>query len=74
MSKKWYNYFVSVDEDQAKTTEPKQGVSPPRPARTAAQTVAEIATSVAEPHFRGIDQGGARMRRIQGAQPSPMLK
>ena len=67
MSKKWYNYFVSVDEDQAKTTEPKQGVSPPRPARTAAQTVAEIATSVAEPHFRGKLAGPVSFDEIYAA-------
>ena len=39
MSKKWYNYFVSVDEaGQAQT--------PPEPGQSAAQTVADIAATL----------------------------
>jgi hypothetical protein len=52
MSKKWYNYFVSVDQDPNAL---KQGSSDPdAPARpaSAAQSVAEIAQSVAtQPKF-----------------------
>jgi hypothetical protein len=53
MSKKWYNYFVSVDEpgpDLAgfEPPPPKSATSPPPPLpnRTAAQAVADIAASV----------------------------
>lgn len=60
MTKKWYNYFVSVDEGDSGTT----ASSPARPnasraagsgaGSSAAQTVAEIASSVAqEPKFTG---------------------
>lgn len=57
MSKRWYNFFVSVD--QAAEGAPEQLPSPgpgpqaaPRPARSAAQTVADIAATVAaEPKF-----------------------
>ena len=43
MSKKWYNYFVSVDEAAPGTEAQAQS----QPARTPAQTVADIAASVA---------------------------
>src|SRR5579864_1449903 len=43
MSKKWYNYFVSVDEPGAPVD---QGQTPPAPGRSAAQTVAEIAATL----------------------------
>jgi hypothetical protein len=50
MTKKWYNYFVSVDDPSAtgaQTTPPASAA-----ASSAAQTVAEIASSVAvEPKF-----------------------
>ena len=55
MSKKWYNYIVSVDD--AAGTEPEHEVPPnaknaPAAARSAAQSVAEIASSIAaEPKF-----------------------
>ena len=53
MSKKWYNFLVSVDQEESsnKTAEAAPGEAS-RPVRTAAQTVAEIASSVAtEPAF-----------------------
>jgi len=43
MSKKWYNYFVSVDEAAPGT----EAQASSQPARTPAQTVADIAASVA---------------------------
>ena len=50
MTKKWYNYFVSVDE--ANSPEPGTGVSGAGPSTNAAQSVADIASSVAaEPKF-----------------------
>src|ERR1039457_427535 len=60
MSKKWYNYIVSVDEGNstAPTTEQGSGQRAGQPAnpsagnKTAAQSVADIASSVAlEPKF-----------------------
>jgi len=42
MSKKWYNYFVSVDEAAA----PNQAQTQPDSARSAAQTVADIAATL----------------------------
>jgi hypothetical protein len=51
MSKKWYNYIVSVDEDQ--NVQPGPPKTPNAPgAKSAAQTVAEIASGMAaEPKF-----------------------
>lgn len=43
MSKKWYNYFVSVDEA---TQAADQAQTPPVPGRSAAQTVADIAATL----------------------------
>jgi hypothetical protein len=45
MSKKWYSFFVSVDESIGRPEE-SQGIAPPA---TAAQTVADIARSVGPP-------------------------
>jgi len=42
MSKKWYNYLVSVDEEAA----PNQAQTQPDSARSAAQTVADIAATL----------------------------
>jgi len=62
MAKKWYNYFLSVDEAQAGQAEAgeaaeRRGSSEPGPAgapsRTAAQTVAEIASGLNTPKFTG---------------------
>jgi hypothetical protein len=55
MSKKWYSYFISVDEgEEAKAQEevsPEAAGASAKP-RTAAQTVAEIASGIsAEPKF-----------------------
>lgn len=53
MTKKWYNYFVSVDEEDGATR--SEGSSPrsaPTTSKNAAQSVAEIASSIAaEPKF-----------------------
>jgi len=62
MSKKWYNYIVSVDEETGQSTGPNagQGAGPtsskaanlPAGNKSAAQSVAEIASSIAlEPKF-----------------------
>lgn len=49
MSKKWYNYIVSVDDDAAQAQD-TQGKTPP--AKSAAQSVADIAATIApEPQF-----------------------
>ena len=49
MSKKWYNYIVSVDD--AQQSQPSPDVPQPS-AKTAAQSVAEIASTIAaEPQF-----------------------
>lgn len=52
MSKKWYNYFVSVDEGQTPVPgSPADAGAPPK-SGSAAQSVAEIARTVAmEPKF-----------------------
>ena len=50
MSKKWYNYIVSVDEDAAQQAQNTSGVTPS--SKSAAQSVAEIASTIAaEPQF-----------------------
>lgn len=53
MSKKWYNYFVSLDEGDIATH--SEGFSPrsaPAASKSAAQSVAEIASNIAsEPKF-----------------------
>lgn len=53
MTKKWYNYFVSVDEgDYAPQGEGASTRSAPTASSSAAQSVAEIASSIApEPKF-----------------------
>ena len=53
MIKKWYNYFVSVDEaDSATQSEGSSPRSAPGGSKSAAQSVAEIASSIApEPQF-----------------------
>ena len=51
MTKKWYNYIVSVDDDSASAKSPGSA-SKPTPPKSAAQSVADIAASVAsEPKF-----------------------
>jgi len=51
MAKKWYNYIVSVDDAAAAGQGPSDSRSAP-PAKSAAQSVAEIASSLAaEPKF-----------------------
>src|SRR5437867_4010501 len=55
MTKKWYNYFVSVDEEQGPASASPSSSRPVKaaaPASSAAQTVAEIAKTVAhQPQF-----------------------
>ena len=54
MSKKWYNYIVSVDEAEADSTEqsPSSGRNAPSGTKSAAQSVADIASTIAkEPKF-----------------------
>jgi hypothetical protein len=55
VAKKWYNYFLSVDETEEGGREQSSDTSPDSAApRTAAQTVAEIASGIAtEPRFSG---------------------
>jgi hypothetical protein len=50
MSKKWYNYIVSVDDDAAQQGQNTSGA--PASSKSAAQSVAEIASTIAaEPQF-----------------------
>jgi hypothetical protein len=55
MTKKWYNYFVSVSDAEAPATSsagPGAGEAAPGPMPSAAQTVADIASGLAaEPKF-----------------------
>jgi len=52
MSKKWYNYIVSVDEAGGPEQGPSNVSNAPGAAKSAAQTVAEIASGIAaEPKF-----------------------
>jgi hypothetical protein len=47
MSKKWYNYIVSVDPDNATEQGPSKTPSAPANTKSAAQSVAEIASTIA---------------------------
>jgi hypothetical protein len=52
MTKKWYNYFVSVDEAETAAAGQSAAKGPATPSKTPAQSVAEIASSIAlEPKF-----------------------
>ena len=52
MSKKWYNYIVSVDDAASAEQRPQNARNAPAAAKSAAQSVAEIASSIAmEPRF-----------------------
>ena len=52
MTKKWYNYFVSVDEAEAAGQSAGAPKAVPTASKTPAQSIAEIASSVAaEPKF-----------------------
>jgi hypothetical protein len=54
MAKRWYNYFLSVDQVEKNKAEEEAPAEEPGAPRTAAQTVAEIASGVtAEPKFTG---------------------
>ena len=54
MTKRWYNYFLSVDQPEEGKAEEAASAEESRAPRTAAQTVAEIASGVtAEPKFTG---------------------
>jgi hypothetical protein len=53
MAKRWYNYFLSVDQADENKAQEEAPAEPGAP-RTAAQTVAEIASGLtAEPKFTG---------------------
>jgi hypothetical protein len=65
MSKKWYNYFVSVDEAPAAEGDAQQ---PSQTARNAAQTVADIAASVSPaPTPANLPPAGASFDEIYSA-------
>ena len=50
MSKKWYNYIVSIDDDRAQQAENPSGAT--SATKSAAQSVAEIAATISpEPQF-----------------------
>ncbi|HEY4904332.1 MAG TPA: hypothetical protein VIH89_12740 [Candidatus Sulfotelmatobacter sp.] len=52
MSKKWYNYIVSVDQDTNTEQGPSKTANAPAGTKSAAQSVAEIASTIAvEPKF-----------------------
>jgi hypothetical protein len=52
MSKKWYNYIVSVDDATGAQASPPNARTTSGPVKSAAQSVAEIASSIAaEPKF-----------------------
>ena len=54
MAKRWYNYFLSVDQPEEGKAEEAASTEESGVPRTAAQTVAEIASGVtAEPKFTG---------------------
>ena len=54
MAKRWYNYFLSVDQPEEGKSEEEVSPEESGAPRTAAQTVAEIASGVtAEPKFTG---------------------
>jgi len=54
MTKRWYNYFLSVDQPEEGKAEEGASAEESDAPRTAAQTVAEIASGVtAEPKFTG---------------------
>jgi len=70
-NKKWYNYFLSVDQQAQGTGEaetPAPGDAAPGAPRSAAQTVAEIASGVsAEPKFTGPVANPMSFQDIYGA-------
>jgi len=54
MAKRWYNYFLSVDQPEEGKGEEEASAEGSGAQRTAAQTVAEIASGItAEPKFTG---------------------
>src|ERR1051326_3289868 len=77
MTKKWYNYFVSVDEERENpnpSQSPSRPAHPPASASSAAQTVAEIAKTVApQPQFTVPVSNSASFDEIYKAAeiPSP---
>jgi hypothetical protein len=79
MTKKWYNYFVSVDEDGSSSpSSASTGASASRAGTagsgvsSAAQTVAEIASSVAaEPKFTGTVTNPTSFGEIYSAAEIP---
>ena len=85
MTKKWYNYFVTVDEGSAAVSAPAgAGANPQRTglssttsssSSSAAQTVAEIASSVAtEPKFTSPVSNPTSFNEIYKAAESPIRR
>ncbi len=86
MEKKWYNYFVSVDQPEGAATEapppptPQAPAAPPRrpltpsPASSAAQTVAQIAAAIPqpEPKFASAVAAAASFDEIYKAAEIPV--
>jgi len=70
-NKKWYNYFLSVDQpggSKAEGEAPAEGEAAAGAPRSAAQTVAEIASGVsAEPKFTGPVANPMSFQDIYGA-------
>ncbi|HEY6967943.1 MAG TPA: hypothetical protein VJA94_01970 [Candidatus Angelobacter sp.] len=71
MSKKWYNYFVSVDEAQAAASDSPDANAPSK-AASAAQSVADIARTVAvEPTFTSSVSDAGSFEEIYKAAEIP---
>lgn len=69
MTKKWYNYFVSVDDAEIGASGPKSAAGP---AAGAAQTVADIASGLAaEPKFTSPVSNAASFAEIYKAAEIP---
>jgi hypothetical protein len=73
MTKKWYNYFVSVDEANAAAAQSDTGSSQSTGSPSAAQTVAEIASNAAmsEPKFTTPVSNAASFDEIYKAAEIP---
>lgn len=73
MSKKWYNYFVSVDDGTSTAESDSPQAEAPAKAASAAQSVAEIARTVAlEPKFSAPVSDPASFDEIYQAAEIPL--
>jgi len=71
MTKKWYNYFISLDQDAANEQHASSSPHPPAQ-KSAAQSVAEIAAGVAaEPKFTNPVSNPASLDEIYRAAEIP---